>query len=84
MRGVSPHELFVGTKSKLLKHPQDDQRHVIVLFGAGGEGVGAVEDARERIGGAQPVARFKGFDQALFAPLLFAGIHRLTDAVGKR
>jgi len=71
---------MIWTPEALLR-ADDDERHVVVLRGAGGEGIDAIEDAGDHVGGGAGAGGENRVEETLFVELLFGAVHRFTDAV---
>src|SRR5580692_163269 len=62
---------------------QNDQGHVVVLRGAGGELVGCLHDVRDGLASVASLRRADGGNQPLFASFFQRGIHGFADAVSE-
>src|SRR5215472_8663459 len=61
---------------------QNHQSHVVVLLGAGGEGVSPRENALQYLVSGQTLAPLDHVNHALLAPLFVCLVHSFADAVG--
>ena len=72
-----------GSQVAWLEKPDDDQRHVIVPRGAGGESVGGGHDARDHFSRGEPRDGLQKLTQRVLAPLFAGRVHGFADAVGE-
>ena len=65
-----------------LQNAGDYERHVVVLWGAGGENIGGSQNVRDHLHRRQIGATAGGGNQRVLAPFVFGGILRFAYAVG--
>ena len=57
-----------------LQHAENDEGHVVALWGAGGEGIGCLHDSADSVFGGKAVTRFDGVEPSLLAPFFSWGL----------